>query len=63
MNWAALNYVIFLPLLNTSGMFIANLIMVALFCVIGKVNNIIIWDALVIYGFLIGSILTYLMKT
>ena len=63
MNWAALNYVIFLPLLNTSGMFIANLIMVALFCVIGKVNNIIIWDALVIYGFLIGSILTYLMNT
>ena len=63
MNWAALNYVIFLPLLNTSGMFIANLIMVALFCVIGKVNNIIIWDALVIYGFLIGSILTYFLKT
>ena len=63
MNWAALNYVIFLPLLNTSGMFIANLIMVALFCVIGKVNNIIIWDALVIYGFLVGSILTYFLKT
>jgi Na+/H+-translocating membrane pyrophosphatase len=43
MNWAAQNYVIFLPILNTSGKFIINLLCIGLFCVIGKVINVIIW--------------------
>ena len=63
MRWATLNYTIFLPLLNTSGMFIINIVMIGLFCVISKVSNIIIWDALVIFGFLVGSALAYFLKT
>lgn len=63
MRWATLNYTIFLPLLNTSGMFIVNIVMIGLFCVISKVSNIIIWDALVIFGFLVGSALAYFLKT
>ena len=37
MRWATINYTIFLPLLGTSGMFMINIVMIGLFCVISKV--------------------------
>lgn len=73
MQWSVINYQIFLPLLNISGMFIINLVMIGLFCVIGEVTNVIIWfyfillilyrDTLVVYGFLIGSAVSYFIKS
>ena len=63
MRWATINYTIFLPLLGTSGMFMINIVMIGLFCVISKVSNIVIWDALVIMGFLVGSALAYFLRT
>lgn len=63
MRWTTINYTIFLPLLNTSGMFMINIVMIGLFCVISKISKVVIWDALVIFGFLIGSALAYYLKS
>ena len=51
MQWAVINYQIFLPLLNVSGMFIINLVMIGLFCVIAEVTDVIVWYFIYIYIF------------
>ena len=74
MQWAVINYQIFLPLLNVSGMFIINLVMIGLFCVIAEVTDVIVWyfiyiyiylnrDEQVIFGFLIGSAVAYFIRS
>ena len=61
--WATGNYLVFLPILSTSAIFTINLVAIGLFCVIAEVTDIIIWDGLVIYGFLIGSAVAYFLKS
>ena len=72
MQWAVINYQIFLPLLNVSGMFIINLVMIGLICVIAEVTDVIVWyfiyiylnrDEQVIFGFLIGSAVAYFIRS
>ena len=74
MQWAAINYQIFLPVLNVSGMFIINLVMIGLFCVIAEVTDVIVWyfiyiyiylnrDEQVIFGFLIGAAVAFFIRS
>ena len=62
MMWASGNYQLFLPLLNTAGIFCINLVAIGLFCVIANTTDIVIWDNFVLFGFLLGSVIAYFLK-